>query len=55
MASAFDHQSQVVFAREVDRGRDVTRVARRYGVSAGSRRPRVEPTGNLRACDLIAG
>jgi hypothetical protein len=54
MAGAFDYQPQIMSAREIDRRGNITGFARSHRVSAWRRRPRIKPSGNLRARRMVA-
>jgi hypothetical protein len=53
VSGALDHEPQALNAREVDRRGDVLGALRGDGVDARRRRPRVEPSGELRAARLL--
>lgn len=53
MAAAFDHQAQIVLAREVDRGDHIRGRFRGNRVDARLKGPGVDPAGRLSQPDLI--
>jgi len=54
MAGPLHHQPQVVLAGEIDGGDDIGCLARLDDISAGRRRPGVEPPGDLRPPVLVS-
>ncbi len=54
VTAALHGQPQAMGAREVDRGRDVGRIARGHGVGAGGRRPGIGPAAGLGQGDAVA-
>ncbi len=47
VASTFDDEAEMVFAREIDRGRDVLRVSGGDGINAGLGGPGIRPSHGL--------
>jgi hypothetical protein len=54
VAAAFDHQAQIVVAREIDRRDHVRGRFRRHRVDTRLKRPGVDPAGRLSQPELIA-
>ena len=54
VAAALHGEPQAMGAREVDRGRDVGRIARGHGIGAGGRRPGIGPAAGLGQGNAVA-